>query len=106
MNIDHKLEAKMSEQEPVAWALYPPLDEMPKEPVMIFKCLKDANDEAIESGCDIVPLYRSPQPVLNDEEREALEYGIRQADEYDRVGLEDAKHAAIVFRGLLERAKK
>jgi hypothetical protein len=48
----------MSEQEPVAWALYPPLDETPKKPVMVFQCLKDANDEAIESGCDIVPLYR------------------------------------------------
>ena len=42
---------------------------------------------------------------LTDEERSALEYGIRQADEYDRLGLEDAKQAAIVFRGLLERHK-
>ena len=42
-------------------------------------------------------------PTLTDEERAALEYGIRQADEYDRVGIEDAKRAAIVFRGLLKR---
>ncbi|NBT75156.1 hypothetical protein EBZ80_25600 [bacterium] len=40
---------------------------------------------------------------LTDEERKALEYGISEADAYDRVGLEDAEHAAIVFRGLLER---
>lgn len=48
-------------------------------------------------------MYRSPQPALTNAEREALEYGIGQADEYDRVGLEDAKRVAIVFRGLLER---
>jgi len=53
----------------------------------------------------ILPLYRQPPPTLTDEERAALEYGIRQADEYDRLGLEDAKRAAIVFRGLLERLK-
>jgi hypothetical protein len=42
---------------------------------------------------------------LTDEERKALEYGISEADAYDRIGLEDAKHAGIVFRGLLERLK-
>jgi hypothetical protein len=41
--------------------------------------------------------------ALTDEERKALEYGISEADAYDRVGLEDAKHAGIVFRALLER---
>ncbi len=61
-----------------------------------------ADQDATLSVCDgrvIVTM----DATLTDEEREALEYGIRQADEYDRVGLEDAKRAAIVFRGLLER---
>lgn len=53
----------------------------------------------------VMPPYSQPQPTLTDAERAALEYGIRQADEYDRLGLEDAKRAAIVFRGLLERLK-
>jgi hypothetical protein len=61
---------------------------------------KDATSEAAMVGGTVV---RLGHPTLTDEEREALEYGIRQADEYDRVGLEDAKRAAIVFRGLLER---
>lgn len=88
----------MSEQEPMAWAVMQP------DSFLVF----DSHSKAVIHqercmGGDIVPLYRSPQPALTDAEREALEYGIGQADEYDRVGLEDAKRAAIVFRGLLER---
>jgi hypothetical protein len=58
---------------------------------------------AYSGTAEVVGVYR--QFTLTGEERKALEYGISEADAYDRVGLEDAKHAGIVFRGLLERLK-
>lgn len=42
-------------------------------------------------------------PALFAEEWAAIDYCIRQADEYDRVGLEDAAQAAAVLRRLRER---
>ena len=56
-----------------------------------------------ENGDKSVALYRQPQPALFAEEWAAIDYCIRQADEYDRVGLEDAAQAAAVLRRLRER---
>ena len=84
--------------QPVAWAVM-----QPDSYSVYASRMRAEKRQELCAGGEIVPLYRQPQPTLTDEERAALEYGIRQADEYDRVGIEDAKRAAIVFRGLLKR---
>jgi hypothetical protein len=50
--------------------------------------------------CDIVPLYRKPQPTLTDEEREAVEWFSNFARPQN--GPVIGRHAAAL-RGLLER---
>jgi hypothetical protein len=63
------------------------------------------NDET--SGV-VVPLYREPLPMLTDEQREAIAYGVMLCDATagmanDRDTIDGASNAADVLRGLLAR---
>jgi hypothetical protein len=65
---------------------------------------------AARPGVEIVPLYRHPQPTLTDEEREAIEWSILQAEATigmanEQGTIDGAAKTIEALRGLLERLK-
>lgn len=80
-------------QEPVAWRVF---DTDGSEAVYVLK--DEASAAAYEMNWSIEPLYRAP--ALTDEEREALEWAVRQAK-----ALLYGNKTADTLRSLLERTK-
>jgi hypothetical protein len=95
-------QAEVSEQEPVAWAVWSPAFGYQFGDAAIFKRNELAIEMCVTNGYgvdDIVPLYRTPQPTLTDEERVAI---LNAADSWPVVS---AEHCATL-RALLERTRK
>ncbi|NDD52347.1 hypothetical protein EBZ39_00445 [bacterium] len=77
---------------------------MPASPVTVSRPFTAEEIQKVLSAEKNNPAVLVPgPPALFAEEWAAIDYCIRQADEYDRVGLEDAAQAAAVLRGLRKR---
>jgi hypothetical protein len=92
---------KVSQHEPVAWAVRkrnPPVGEAP---VLCWCELEMRSVEKSLPGCTVIPLYR--QPTLTDAEREAICQAVTAYDGNDDD--EQCAEIAATLRGLLERTK-
>jgi hypothetical protein len=85
-------------QEPVAWLAHS------DEWQMVSMHRGNADAAAAENGAEVVPLYRTPQTALTDEEREALRKVLRRVrEDYFAGRFADSVEVAAVIDGLLER---
>jgi hypothetical protein len=55
------------------------------------------------AGGDIVPLYKQVEVLLNEEQKQAIQYFIDDSDSYDRVGIKETKIAADLLRSILQK---
>jgi hypothetical protein len=78
-----------AKQEPVAWLAHS------DEWQMVSMHREHADAAAAENGAEVIPLYRTPQPTLTDEERQVIFRAM-----YRAVGADSA-----ILWSLLERTK-
>ena len=83
----------MNKQEPTAWAVMQP------DSYRVFV----SYDQALEHRGDIVPLYKQVEVLLNEEQKQAIQFFIDDSDSYDRVGLKETKIAADLLRSILQK---
>ena len=88
----------MIEQEPMAWAVMQP------DSYRVFVSYNQAliHQESCAGG-NIVPLYKQVEVLLNEEQKQAIQYFIDDSDSYDRVGIKETKIAADLLRSILQK---
>jgi hypothetical protein len=92
--------AEVPQQKPVAWAVAPRVeDEIDCE--FVYSDQQDAAAVASGAGGVVAPLYRQPQPMLTDAEREAIHQAIDEMSGQAPA----AAWTVATLRGLLERLK-
>ena len=92
----------MSHNEPIAWAVLLADGDRIYDVYAIEEEAK-AIDEAVTGNHGVVPLYRSPQPMLTDAEQLAIAWAAREADEWDEDDTPEVAAYAEVLRGLAKR---
>jgi hypothetical protein len=94
-------------QEPVAWAVYQsdgqPYDVYFRDET--FDVERMRGEWMAISGATFIPLYRTPQSTLNNEERLAIEAAMQIIESYDEDIDGFASGAAATLRSLLEKTK-
>jgi len=55
------------------------------------------------AGGNIIPLYKQVEVLLNEEQKQAIQYFIDDSDSYDRVGIKETKIAADLLRSILQK---
>ena len=88
----------INKPEPMGWAVMQP------DSYRVFV----SYDQALEhredcAGGDIVPLYKQVEVLLNEEQKQAIQYFIDDSDSYDRVGIKETKIAADLLRSILQK---
>jgi len=86
------------ENEPVAWAVREERPEVGQSPIICWSLLEMKSVEKSLPRCTAIPLYRQPNLILNNEEREALK---EISDWNDGV----SERHLVALRNLLERTK-
>jgi hypothetical protein len=83
---------------PAAWAAF--ADDSGETGVTSLN-RKAVEEVAARMGWQVAALYR--EPILTDDEREAIEWALREADEWDEEDSPEIAAHAVALRGLAKR---